>query len=47
MRLLDLWNPKDGHLVVEFKKFKMDIIFWLMVAEDSMYWTSMNMRKIP
>ena len=37
MRLLNLWNPKDGHLVVEFKKFKMDIIFWLMVVEERMY----------
>ncbi len=36
MRLLNLWNPKDGHLVVEFKKFKMDIIFWLMAVEDNM-----------
>ena len=34
--LLNLWNPKDGHLVVEFKKFKMDIIFWLMAVEDNM-----------
>ena len=35
----ELWNtfPKDGYLAVEFKKFRMDIIFWLMVAEASMY----------
>lgn len=40
----EFWNTfigfvesKDGYLAVEFKKFRMDIIFWLMVAEASMY----------
>ena len=47
MRLLNLWNTKEGHVVEEFDKFKMDIIFWLMAVEDNMCQMSANMNKIP